>query len=60
MERIDLLSAGGALPWAGPLARSLARLLTHSLGSLPHPNPPTTTFLTHLSLCVAAASLSSS
>lgn len=51
MERIDLLSAGGALPWAGPLARWLAGSALSLLLT-----PPPTTFLTHLSLCVAAAS----
>lgn len=61
MERIDLLSTGGALPWAGPLG-SLARLPCRGLSFLfqPFPTPPPHTH-THslylsLSLCVAAAS----
>lgn len=38
MERIDLLSTGGALPWAGPLACSLAWLPCRGLSfsSFPH------------------------
>lgn len=40
MERIDLLSTGGALPWAGPLACSLAWLPCRGLS---FSSPPTTT-----------------
>lgn len=39
MERIDLLSTGGALPWAGPLG-SLARLPCGGLSFLFQPLPP--------------------
>lgn len=52
MERIDLLSTGGALPWAGPLACSLAWLPCRGLSfsSLHPPTPPPPP------LCMAAAS----
>lgn len=57
MERIDLLSAGGALPWAGPLARSLARLPCSRLSPSSSPPPPPSSSSptsVSLSLCVAA------
>lgn len=62
MERIDLLSTGGALPWAGPLACSLAWLPCRGLSfsNPPHPHPPPPLSLTislfSFPLCVAAAS----
>ena len=64
MERIDLLSTGGALPWAGPLACSLAWLPCRGLPFSSYPPPPPPSLhppLVHslslsLSLCVAAAS----
>lgn len=65
IERIDLLSTGGALPWAGPLACSLAwlpwrRLSFSSYPPLsPSPHPPLVHSLTlslSLSHCMAAAS----
>ena len=41
MERIDLLSTGGALPWAGPLACSLAWLPCRGLSFSSYTNPLT-------------------
>lgn len=59
MERIDLLSAGGALPWAGP-ARLLTRLAAMQRALfliLPSHPPPKLRSVTHtLRLCMAAAS----
>lgn len=40
MERIDLLSTGGALPWAGPLACSLAWLPCGGLSFSSYPPLP--------------------
>lgn len=62
MERIDLLSAGGALPWAGPLACSLAWLPCRGLSFSSYPPtttsysllPPQSSFTHSLSLCVSA------
>lgn len=51
MERIDLLSAGGALPWAGPLARSAPMKKALSISRT---HPPIS--ITHLSLSLRGGS----